>query len=212
MKILFKKGQKPYSHKENCTCFRCSGICPWKGKSNKNFLGKKHSKLTKEIISEVHKGKHHSPESEFKNNHVPWNKNKRGYNLPPRPDNIERMSGDNNPSKRLEVREKIRKNKLGKKRPDMIGDKNHSYIDGRSKFLSPSRYGDDWNKIRYVVYLRDRFTCQHCGIIGKSLDIHHKIPFVESRDNSIENLITLCRSCHMKEERRLRKRIIVEVN
>lgn len=78
-----------------------------------------------------------------------------------------------------------------------------SYIDGRSKLLSPARYGDDWEAIRYLVYLRDRFTCQNCGIKGISLDIHHKIPFLVSFDNSLNNLIALCRSCHMKIERKL---------
>ena len=58
--------------------------------------------------------------------------------------------------------------------------------------------GDDWDKIRYLVYLRDRFTCQDCGIKGIRLDIHHKIPFLISFDNSLSNLRTLCRSCHMK--------------
>lgn len=80
---------------------------------------------------------------------------------------------------------------------------NWNYVDGRSKRLSPARYGDDWDKIRYLIYLKDRFTCQHCGIQGKRLDVHHKIPFLISFDNSLNNLITLCRPCHMKEERRI---------
>ena len=33
----------------------------------------------------------------------------------------------------------------------------------------------------------------------------HKIPFLYSRDNSIDNLITLCRKCHMIEESKLKK-------
>jgi len=74
------------------------------------------------------------------------------------------------------------------------------YIDGRSYNKPPYRYGDDWDKIRYLVYLRDNFTCQDCGIKGIGLDIHHKVPFLINRDNSLNNLITLCRSCHMKRE------------
>ena len=76
-----------------------------------------------------------------------------------------------------------------------------NYIDGRSKLLSPARYGDDWDKIRYLVYLRDRFTCQDCGIKGDRLDIHHIIPFLIEYNNSLSNLITLCRGCHMKREK-----------
>jgi 5-methylcytosine-specific restriction protein A len=78
-----------------------------------------------------------------------------------------------------------------------------NYIDGRSKTMGPGRYGDDWDKIRYMVYLRDNFTCQRCGILGKSLDVHHKKPFLQGGLNTLDNLISLCRSCHMKEEKNL---------
>ena len=101
MKIAFKKGQKPYPHKENCTCFRCSGICPWKGKSYKNFLGKKHNKLTKEIISKVHKGKRHSPETEFKKGLIPWNKGKSGYHIHSK-GHLEKMRDNRNEFERKE--------------------------------------------------------------------------------------------------------------
>lgn len=80
-----------------------------------------------------------------------------------------------------------------------------NYIDGRSKFMGPARYGDDWDKIRYLVYLRDCFTCQDCGVQKQSLDIHHKIPFLESKDNSLDNLVALCKPCHRKEEARIMK-------
>jgi hypothetical protein len=82
----------------------------------------------------------------------------------------------------------------------MTGRKPWNYIDGRSKLVSPDRYGDDWDKIRYLVYLRDHFTCQNCGIKNIRLDVHHKIPFLISFDNSLNNLISLCKPCHRKEE------------
>ena len=82
-----------------------------------------------------------------------------------------------------------------------------SYIDGRSKILGPARYGDDWDKIRYLVYLRDRFTCQHCAVKGERLDVHHKIPFLISFDNSLNNLISLCKPCHRKEEARIMREL-----
>ena len=79
-----------------------------------------------------------------------------------------------------------------------------NYIDGRSKILSPDRYGDDWFKIRLVIYKRDNFTCQECGITmketGKPHHVHHIIPFLQSFDNSLTNLVTLCPSCHGKIE------------
>lgn len=87
------------------------------------------------------------------------------------------------------------------------GHKPWNYIDGRSKLLGPARYGDDWDKIRYLIYLRDKFTCQDCGIKGIRLDVHHKVPFLISFDNSLSNLITLCRSCHMKEEAKIMREL-----
>ena len=81
------------------------------------------------------------------------------------------------------------------------------YIDGRSKWMAPARYGDDWDKVRYLVYLRDKFTCQDCGVSKQRLDVHHIIPFLISFDNSLSNLVALCRSCHMKTE----WKIIMEV-
>ncbi len=120
--------------------------------------------------------------------------------------------------KAKEIREKISKSKYGivftdgwrKKLSEnhvnngfKKGHKPWNYIDGRSKLLNPARYGDDWDKIRYLVYLRDRFTCQGCGVKGIRLDIHHKVPFLISKDNSLDNLITLCRKCHMSIERNI---------
>ena len=89
------------------------------------------------------------------------------------------------------------------------GQKPWNYIDGRSKLKSPNRYGDDWEAIRLIIYMRDNYKCQECGITmneyKRPLDIHHKIPFLISHDNSLNNLITLCRSCHMKIEKQVIK-------
>ncbi len=89
------------------------------------------------------------------------------------------------------------------------GQKPWNYVDGRSKLRSPARYGDDWDKIRFIIYRRDNFTCQDCGIpmgnFKEAFHVHHKIPFLVSFDNSLNNLITLCKSCHSKEEMRLMK-------
>lgn len=93
----------------------------------------------------------------------------------------------------------------------IAGIKHWNYIDGRSKLVSPRRYGDDWEAVRMLIYLRDKFTCQKCGITMKenkrSLDVHHKIPFLVSFDNSLSNLITLCASCHKKIEAPLIKQM-----
>lgn len=82
-----------------------------------------------------------------------------------------------------------------------------NYIDGRSKILGPARYGRNWENIRKAVLIRDDFTCQHCFKINTTMDIHHIIPFLLTKDNSLANLVTLCRKCHRTEEARIMREL-----
>lgn len=85
------------------------------------------------------------------------------------------------------------------------GRKPWNYIDGRSKGITTARYGDDWDNIRHLIYSRDSYTCQDCKKREIKLDVHHIVPFLVTFDNSLGNLISLCRSCHMKREHQLIK-------
>lgn len=73
-------------------------------------------------------------------------------------------------------------------------------------------YGPDWQKIRLAVRKRDQFKCQVCGAVEttREHDVHHKVPFraftsIEEA-NRLENLTTLCRTCHQKVEQNVRMR------
>ncbi len=76
----------------------------------------------------------------------------------------------------------------------------------------PNDYGPDWNRIRLAVRTRDGFRCQVCGAdeTSREHDVHHKIPFkaftsaIEA--NRLDNLITLCSTCHRKAEQNVRIR------
>lgn len=66
-------------------------------------------------------------------------------------------------------------------------------------------YGRDWRRQRRAARKRDGHTCQRCGItqeqLGRHLDVHHIKPFREfdgdyKSANKLENLISLCPSCH----------------
>ena len=81
----------------------------------------------------------------------------------------------------------------------------------------PNDYGPDWQKIRLAVRKRDQFKCQVCGAAetNREHDVHHKTPFrafiqngVLDREqaNRLENLTTLCQSCHRKVEQNVRIR------
>jgi hypothetical protein len=67
-----------------------------------------------------------------------------------------------------------------------------------------------WNLQRKLARQRDHHTCQAClktaeQVGRKNLPVHHIIPYREFKDpkeaNQLENLITLCQSCHIKMER-----------
>lgn len=66
------------------------------------------------------------------------------------------------------------------------------------------KYGENYipKKLKHISRwkmqskeLRERNKCHRCGS-NKYLDVHHIIPFAISKDNSIGNLIVLCRRCH----------------
>lgn len=51
------------------------------------------------------------------------------------------------------------------------------------------------------VIVRDDYECQDCGSLGgrrgdTKLHVHHKTPVMEGGTNNLENLTTLCESCH----------------
>ena len=83
----------------------------------------------------------------------------------------------------------------------------------------PNDYGPDWQKTRDRVRARDGYKCQVCGTpeTTRQHDVHHKVPlrsFVRigstepayRQANRLENLTTLCPSCHKKAEENVRIR------
>jgi endogenous inhibitor of DNA gyrase (YacG/DUF329 family) len=76
-------------------------------------------------------------------------------------------------------------------------------------------YGPNWQAQRERALERDGYTCQDCGThadeMERSPDVHHKkrlgwfkeeydAPEWYERGNQVDNLVTLCPSCHMKRE------------
>jgi DEAD/DEAH box helicase domain-containing protein len=88
----------------------------------------------------------------------------------------------------------------------------------------PNDYGPDWPRIRDRVRARDKYTCQVCGAVetNRQHEVHHKIPFrafmggnakspdfalrdiARQQANRLDNLTTLCPTCHHKAEQNVR--------
>ena len=67
--------------------------------------------------------------------------------------------------------------------------------------------GKNWNKIKQEAKKRDGNQCVNCGITerlnfeyyGQPLQVDHIIPYKISRNSNLNNLQTLCCSCHGKK-------------
>jgi transcription elongation factor Elf1 len=168
-------------------CKFCSNKCANKGKrpseetkkklsnakkgENNPFYGKHHSEKTKKKMSDAHIGKHHTEETKKK-----LSDTKKGKHLSE------------------ETKKKISDSRKGENHPNYKG--------GISLKEFKDAYGlepTEWQKLAQEIRKRDNFTCQLCGKKGAT-SVHHIIPRRIKVDNSPENLITLCRSCHRKIE------------
>ncbi|MEM8860944.1 MAG: DEAD/DEAH box helicase [Chloroflexota bacterium] len=77
--------------------------------------------------------------------------------------------------------------------------------------LRPNDYGPNWKQQRLKVLDRDKHACRTCGATDTLLHVHHIRPFREFfyvpgenenylDANRVENLVTLCPSCHRAAE------------
>jgi DEAD/DEAH box helicase domain-containing protein len=75
-----------------------------------------------------------------------------------------------------------------------------------------NNYGPNWPAQRNAARARDGFACQGCGAPERERqhDVHHKIPFRQfagyRQANRLENLVTLCRTCHQRAEAAVKMR------
>jgi len=59
---------------------------------------------------------------------------------------------------------------------------------------------DEYDNLRYQVLGRDGWRCQSCGTMS-NLEVHHQEFRSQSGDDSEQNLITLCSTCHANVHR-----------
>lgn len=113
--------------------------------------------------------------------------------------------------------EEARRNNSEAQKRLKVEQPNRKYGKARTSESRSSGKGNDWVK---AVKQRDNYTCQHCGIkeneyktkTGKVLEVHH----IKEWDTypelrfEVSNGLTLCASCHRKEEIRIRKKVLLE--
>ena len=156
------------------------------GKNHPNW-GKRLSEETKKNISLslkgwVNVGKRHSPETEFKKGHKlsPEKEKRRRRNI-----SIAKK-GKSTGSPSAETRQKLSNALKGSKSPLWKG--------GITPITNARIHTMEWREIAKKIRVRDGYICQRCGKRG--FIVHHIIPWIQSHDDSHDNLITLCRSCH----------------
>ena len=138
----------------------------------KSFLGKHHSEETKQKIGKVQFGRKHSKEFiEKQRNFMTGNKYALGKHWKLTEEQKRKWSD-------------IRKGKsIGKDSPNWRG--------GKSFEIYPEKF---W-ELRLAIRARDNYICQLCRKYP-AFDCHH-IDY-NKQNCEPENLITLCRSCHLK--------------
>ncbi len=149
-----------------------------KGKIS-NFKGKKHTEEAKEKIKLAHFGKKPNNALEIwkEKGGQPWNKGLKGIHLSP-------------------------KTEFKKNDKRITKENNSNWRGGISDINSIIRRSKEYAEWRNSIYARDNYICQHCGkkcqannIIAHHLYYFSKVPELRF---SLENGITLCRSCHFK--------------
>ncbi len=85
------------------------------------------------------------------------------------------------------------------------GENHHSWKGGITPENDKIRHSLEYKEWAESVYKRDKFTCQRCGVHCKRKDIvaHHIKPFADYPELrfDIDNGLTLCRACHIKEHK-----------
>lgn len=114
-----------------------------------------------------------------------------------------RRGEEDNPSKRPDVKAKISEANSGERNGmwGMTESKNHAwkpFVEQESRRCAPPSARD-------ITLRRDEHKCQCCGKsqdeareeYGFGLDVHHITPYRYTKDHDPENLMTVCRTCHM---------------
>lgn len=73
---------------------------------------------------------------------------------------------------------------------------------GNATFWARIKCSKEWKAMRKMVFERDNYTCQECGVRGKELHPDHIKPKSQFPELvfEISNVRTLCKPCHKKTD------------
>ena len=85
------------------------------------------------------------------------------------------------------------------------GINNPNYLTGGNDYR-----GSNWQSQKRKARKRDNYTCQNCGYVSKTINVHHIIPYRYFNNNylkanNIDNLICLCPKCHREADAEINK-------
>jgi len=183
----FQKGQKPYQMTEET-----------RKKMSEVRIGKKHSEETKRKMSETRKRIGYGKWNKG-HRHTEETKRKISQALKGRPT---KYHGKGFQKGHPDLVPKESRKRQGLK---IKGEKNYLWRGGKSF----EKYGIEWTQtLKRSIRERDHYTCQLCGKLqGDTAFIVHHID-QNKRNNNPNNLVTLCRSCHMEIHQRDYREII----
>ncbi len=163
----------------------------------------------KKGVASTFKGKQHTPESkqgmsQSQMGRKAWNKGLSG--VMPEPWNKGKTGLQVAWNKGIPMSEETKKkdsiSHLGKR----TGEENNKWKGGITPETNKRIAKRSWRELRKQIYERDNWLCQICGKHCKGdIQCHHVIPYRVSQDDKPSNLITLCLSCHYREDLKFSK-------
>ena len=81
---------------------------------------------------------------------------------------------------------------------------NKRYLPKNKKRPDKFYESDYWRSLRKFVLIRDNYLCQICLSKGKyvtATEVDHIVPLKEGGTNELNNLQSLCKSCHSRKTR-----------